>query len=326
MTMKKIIWLLVVGCVTLLTSCLKSGLDDIENSDLCELSSITMEYRWLTKNANGYDQLARQQLTLSRNTPDENNEIHLSITVPPMSSSFPSDVRKDVQLDGLYLTAVISSAAKITPLGDAPTMGKRGSFELGKEYKYLVTAANGNSTVYTIVIDDFVNYQSGTYRSTLTCRDVIYHTGTSNPCDYASENASGSALGEMGKNPDYKGNENAKSFALWDCTSGDMVIFKADLTDAARYVLGCATATSNSGVKCNVEVSRDLETLKDASSLDASHTQNIVNNGKWNNFDNKLTFSGYSVTEPGTYYIRVVLLNDAGTGGTACLKFLELYN
>ncbi|MGM9778801.1 MAG: DUF5018-related domain-containing protein, partial [Prevotella sp.] len=316
---------ILLGCMTLLTSCLESGLDDIENSDLCALSSITMEHRWITQNANGYDQLARQQMTLSRNTPDENNEIHLTVTVPPVSNSFSREVRKGVTLDGLYLTAVISSAAKITPLGDAPVLGKPGSFEVGKEYQYMVTAANGKTAMYKIVIDDFFNYDSGTYRSTLTCRDVVYLTGTANPCDYANESGSGAALGEMGKNPDYKGSENAKSFALWDCTAGDMVIFKVNLEDKARYYLACNTATSNSDVMCNVEVSRDLEWLKNASNINSEHTQSVVNNGKWNNFDNKLEFSGYAVNEPGEYYVRVLLLNETGKG-TACLKFLEFYN
>lgn len=324
--MKKNIWLILIGCMTLMTSCLKSGLDDIEDSDLCVLSSVTMEYRWITQNANGYDQLARQQMTLSRNTPDENNEIHLTVTVPPVSASFTKDVRKGVKLDSLYLTAVISSAAKISPLGDAPLLGKPGAFVVGKEYQYMVTAANGNTAVYKIIIDDFINYESGTYRSTLTCQDVAYLTGSANPCDYANTSATGGALGEMGKNPEYKGSADAQSFALWDCSSGDMVIFRTNLTDAARYYLACATATTNSAVTCNVEIAKDLEALKDASNLNPEHTLDIVNNGKWNNFDNKLVFGGYAVNTPGTYYIRVVLLNGAGSGGTACLKFLELYN
>lgn len=324
--MNKNMFFMLLGCMLLFTSCLESGLDDIENSDLCAISSITMEYRWISQNANGYDQLSRQQMTLSRNTPDENNVIRFSVTVPPTSASFPKEVRKGVKLDGLYLISVISSSAKIKPLGDAPVLGKPGSFEVGKEYQYKVTAANGKEAVYTIVIDDFFNFESGTYRSTLTCRDVVYFTGTANPCDYANENGSGAALGEMGKNPDYKGSDEAKSFALWDCSAGDMVIFKADLTDAARYYLSCASATSNSGVSCNVAMSRDLEALKSTAGLDSEHTQEVVNNGKWNDFSNKLEFSGYTVNDPGTYYIRVVMLREGGTGGTACLKFLELYN
>ena len=45
-----------------------------------------MEYRWITQNANGYDKLSRQQMTLSNTAPDENNEIHFTVTVPSASS------------------------------------------------------------------------------------------------------------------------------------------------------------------------------------------------------------------------------------------------
>lgn len=157
----KNIFLLILGSLLLFTSCLKHGLDDIENSDLCAISSITMEHRWIAKNNNGYDQLCRQQMTLSKNIPDENNEIRFKITVPAASSStsfnaFNENVRNSVSMDNLYLLSVISPAAKIAPLNGAPTLGLPGVFELEKEYKYQVTAANGKQAVFTIIIEDFL--------------------------------------------------------------------------------------------------------------------------------------------------------------------------
>ncbi|MDR1504045.1 MAG: hypothetical protein LBT43_16485 [Prevotella sp.] len=142
--------------LSLLTSCLESGLDDIENSDLCVISSITMEYRWIVQNANGYDQLSRQQMTLSNKAPDENNEIHFTVTVPSANSSFPKEVRDHVSLDGLYLITVISPASKISPLNGAPKLGLPGVFEIGKDYQYEVTAANGKKAVYHVMIEDFI--------------------------------------------------------------------------------------------------------------------------------------------------------------------------
>lgn len=153
--MKKNIFFLLLGCM-LFTSCLKSGLDDIEDSDLCAISSLTIEYRWISQNVNGYDQLSRQQMTLSKNSPDNNNEIRFTVTVPAASSSFPEAIRANVSLDGLYLIAVISSAAKITSMNDAPTLGMPGTFEIGKDYQYEVTAANGKTAIYHIVIEDFI--------------------------------------------------------------------------------------------------------------------------------------------------------------------------
>ena len=154
--MKKNIFFMILGCMLLFTSCLKSGLDEIEDSNLCAISSVTMEYRWIVQNVNGYDQLSRQQMTLSNNVPNENNEIRFTITVPTASSSFPDDVRNAVTLDGLYLVMVISPAAKIEPLNGAPALGLPGAFTTGKDYQYEVTAANGNKAVYHVVIENFI--------------------------------------------------------------------------------------------------------------------------------------------------------------------------
>ncbi|GAA6432616.1 hypothetical protein K140096H11_11100 [Bacteroides intestinalis] len=120
-----------------------------------------MEHRWIAKNNNGYDQLCRQQMTLSKGTPDENNEIRFKITVPAASTStsfnaFNAEVRNTVSISNLYLLSVISAAAKIAPVDGAPTLGLPGSFEIGKEYKYQVTAANGKKAIFTIVIEDFI--------------------------------------------------------------------------------------------------------------------------------------------------------------------------
>lgn len=154
--MKKTTLFLLTCCMFLFTSCLKTGLDEIENSSLCAISSVTMEYRWITYNANGYEQLSRQQLTLSNNAPDENNEIHFTVTVPDASATFPADARENVQLDGLYLITVISPAAKIRPMDGAPTLGMPGSYQIGVPYRYQVEAANGDTAIYTIVIEDFI--------------------------------------------------------------------------------------------------------------------------------------------------------------------------
>lgn len=159
--MNKKIFLLLFSCLYLFTSCLKSGLEDIENSDLCAISSVTMEYRWTVQNANGYDQLCRQQLTLSQKTPNDNNEIRFKVTVPKASTStsfsaFNAGVRENVSLNKLYLTAIISPAAKIAPIYGAPTLGLPAAFEIDKEYKYEVTAANGTKGIYTIVIEQFI--------------------------------------------------------------------------------------------------------------------------------------------------------------------------
>lgn len=156
--MLKKIYLFLVGVLVMSvsTSCLHSGLDDIEDSNLCELISISMEYRWLSTNANGYDQLSRQQLTLSKNSPEEDGNLYFSITVPAASASFPEDVRDNVSLDNLYMIANISPAASIKPIGNAPKLGLPAKWVEGQDYTYQVTAANGESKQYHLKIENFV--------------------------------------------------------------------------------------------------------------------------------------------------------------------------
>ena len=96
---------LLVCAMGFFSSCLKAGLEEIENSNLCEITSITFEYRWLSQNANGYDVLNRQQLTLSNNVPDKDNRIDFIITVPAANNSgeFKTAVRNTVSLDRCIL-------------------------------------------------------------------------------------------------------------------------------------------------------------------------------------------------------------------------------
>jgi len=145
-----------------LTSCLKSGLDRVENSDLKEITGISFEYRWIAKNANGYDVLCKQALTLSNNkaTNTTADSVFTKLTVPAASTStafsaFNAGIRQNVGRDSLYLIANLSPAAKIEPIEGAPVLGLPGDFS-GDSYRYKVTAANGTTKIYTIVITDFV--------------------------------------------------------------------------------------------------------------------------------------------------------------------------
>ena len=104
-----------------------------------------------------------------------------------------------------------------------------------------------------------------------------------------------------------------------------MVIFKVDITDIGRYYVSCASATSDNGISANVEISKDLDALKDVHLWKVA-IQWVLSTMEMGWFSNKLEFGGYLLKEPGTYYIRVVMLNEAGSGRTACLKFIKIFN
>ncbi|MDT3401200.1 DUF5018-related domain-containing protein [Mucilaginibacter terrae] len=157
-----------LSLLLLLSSCLKSGLDELPNSDLNSISTITFEHRWIANNANGYETLCRQAMTLSNNKPGVaplDKEIKTTITVPAANdgtasapsayNAFKTPVRNSVSRSQLYLFAVISPAAKIEPVDGAPVMGLPGDFSAGS-YKYKVTSASGKSVIYTVTIDGFI--------------------------------------------------------------------------------------------------------------------------------------------------------------------------
>lgn len=133
------------------SSCLESGLDDLESFSDAELLDFKFEYRWeQAMTGEGHNtQLA--VVSLPTTIKKEGTTLTCTINVPVAGnpSFFTEEIRKAVSLNKLVGMVTISTAAKIIPIGDAPVLGKWGDFS--KERKYKVVAADGKTNIeYTI--------------------------------------------------------------------------------------------------------------------------------------------------------------------------------
>ena len=145
--MKKLInTVLLLFLIGTVSSCLKSGLDDLEAYNEAEITNLNFEYRWWDE---AKDQMAVKTLNIEKQISKDDNLITCKLTVPTASG------RQNVSLSNLIAYIDLSTAARIMPLNGAPKLGSPGDFS-AKEFKYQVTAADGTKREWTIKITDFV--------------------------------------------------------------------------------------------------------------------------------------------------------------------------
>ena len=133
------------------SSCLKAGLDDLETYDQSEITNIRFEYRWWDETEK---RLRVIEMNVDKNIDAKSKEISCTITVPEASNAFTSSVRENVSLNNLTMNVDISTAARIKPIGNSPTLGAPQDFS-AKDFIYQVTSASGTSTEWSIKIIDF---------------------------------------------------------------------------------------------------------------------------------------------------------------------------
>lgn len=142
--------------VTLSSSCLKKGLEDYPLFDNNEITLVSAEYRFNgTQMMNGQPVVAYQQLTVSQTIDKPNAVINVVITVPAANGQFTAAEKAKVVKSNLWFFMNISTAATIAPMEGTPALGF--ATDANKPLKYLVTAANGTSRVWTINVSSFIN-------------------------------------------------------------------------------------------------------------------------------------------------------------------------
>lgn len=143
---------LLIFLTSTVSSCLKSGLDDLPTYSDAEITDLNFEYRWWDEERN---QMAVQKLETENKISNDNNLITCKLTVPAASGSFTTAVRQEVSLSKLIAYMDISTAARIKPADGSPALGSPGDFS-AKEFKYIVTAANGTQKEWTLQITEFI--------------------------------------------------------------------------------------------------------------------------------------------------------------------------
>lgn len=145
-------FLILILLVVTNTSCLKSGLDELETFDQNDITNVRFEYRW-------WDEADKRMRVIEMNVDktfdNDKKEIFCSINVPTANNSFTAAIREQVSLQTLAINVDASTAVRITPVGNAPQMGTFPADFSAKEFTYKVTAGNGNEANWTISISDF---------------------------------------------------------------------------------------------------------------------------------------------------------------------------
>jgi hypothetical protein len=173
--MKKIlIYMLLFFSIVSFSGCLKEGLPAMKNSSQNAISGFDFEFRWLSQDTvrqNGAIVDIRELSNVAKltnmlritNRADGNDTVYCQLSIP---SQVPSKQRINVKLTNIWAYAAIPDAATITPLNGSPALGKPGDFSKATSYK--VTAADGSSKSYTVVVAPLpiVNQWEGLYHST----------------------------------------------------------------------------------------------------------------------------------------------------------------
>lgn len=147
--MKKYLFILLafLGCMTM-TSCLESGWEELDTYDGTEITGLVGTYfRYIdtsaTIPASGQNKVLQVQLNTANAQRDaEAGTLSFDVTVPD-SYTGPA-----VKASELVVIVNLSTAAVVEPVEGAPKFGVPGDWT--KPNKYKVTAANGESQVWTV--------------------------------------------------------------------------------------------------------------------------------------------------------------------------------
>lgn len=140
----------------LCSSCLKKDLPEYPAFDGNEITLVNAEHRFNgSGNMNGQPIVAYQKLNVTQTVDKTNATINVTISVPAASGQFTATEKAKVVQSRLWFYFNISTAATIAPTAGTPTLGD--PTDATKPLKYVVTAANGASRVWTINITSFTN-------------------------------------------------------------------------------------------------------------------------------------------------------------------------
>lgn len=139
------------------SSCLESGLDELDTYSDADVTAINFEYRW-TIPENPNDPWAGDKLqvkTMSTASTFGDGTIECVITVPVASGTFTASERDNVALNNLNAYVTISPGATIVPMGNAPVLGKIGDFSQSEMSYQVISADKNNKKVWKLIIKAF---------------------------------------------------------------------------------------------------------------------------------------------------------------------------
>lgn len=144
-----------------LSSCLKSGLDELPAFTEAAITDVFFQYRFkdpVEKNPDGSEKVRIVTLSVSdkkflkkEDTGAATDSVTAVVTVPDASAFDPETERNNVTASNLVCMTNISTAAKVSGVDEAPRMGAPGDFSQPRQYR--VVAADGRTErIWTINI------------------------------------------------------------------------------------------------------------------------------------------------------------------------------
>lgn len=153
--MKRNIFIIVGLLLMSLSSCLKSGLDDLPEFEDNDITAVPrVEYRFISDDiskASNQNIVKYVTLTINNTQIDKNaKKVVIEVTVPPADTNFSVEERNRVDKSNLVVIVSVSTAAKVIPIDGSPRLGVPGDWS--KPNKYIVEAANGDTAEWIIEV------------------------------------------------------------------------------------------------------------------------------------------------------------------------------
>lgn len=127
-----------------LTSCLRSGLDELPAYEEADITDVYFEYRYEVTRSDGVQDVKYIRMTTDKRQIDASGSVNIEISIPAADGTFTENERGKVSLDNLVCYCYLSNAASINPIDGAPKLGTIGNFSSVTKYK--VTAADGKTS------------------------------------------------------------------------------------------------------------------------------------------------------------------------------------
>lgn len=152
--MKKIVYA-IIALVSLfvVSSCLEGNLKELDTYNGCDITSVQgVYYRYYLETiipVSGEKQVKQVGLSVSNSKIDaEAATCSFDVKIP---SNFPEDQKANVNASNIVVVFNISTASIIEPEGNSPRLGTPGDWSVPNKYR--ITAANGDTKVWTVSLN-----------------------------------------------------------------------------------------------------------------------------------------------------------------------------
>ena len=134
------------------TSCLDSGLEELDTYKDCDITSGEIYWRYYSTDVipgSGEQQVKQVRLARAVEQNLDTNKFYIRY----VTSNIPEAERANFTESKAVVAVTITTAATIKPIGDAPKLGVPGDWT--KDNQYEVTAADGTKKTWTIVVEPY---------------------------------------------------------------------------------------------------------------------------------------------------------------------------